>query len=76
MYVEAPDNIGGFVRHYETPELIRVAAPIYVKMGLRNHPDIYPSGTHLESTVAAFRANVFGGRSWFWTSSTATIPKR
>jgi hypothetical protein len=53
MYVEAPDNIGGFVRHYETPELIRVGAPIYVKMGLRNHPDVYPSGTHLESTVAA-----------------------
>jgi hypothetical protein len=53
MYVEAPDNIGGFVRHYETPELIRVGAPMYVKMGLRNHPDVYPSGTHLDATVAA-----------------------
>ncbi len=53
FYVEAPDNIGGFIRHYEIPELIRVAAPIYLKFGLRNAPDVYPSGTHLESTVVA-----------------------
>jgi hypothetical protein len=53
MYVEAPDNIGGFVRYYEVPALIRVAAPVYVKMGLRNHPDIYPSGTHLDNAVIA-----------------------
>ncbi len=53
FYVEAPDNIGGFIRHYETPELIRVAAPIYVKLGLKNSPDIYPCGTHIESTAIA-----------------------
>jgi peptidase U32-like protein len=53
FYVEAPDNIGGFLRYYEIPELIRVAAPIYLKFGLRNAPDVYPSGTHLESTVIA-----------------------
>ena len=53
FYVEAPDNIGGFVRHYEVPEFIRVASPIYVKLGLRNAPDIYPSGTHIESTAIA-----------------------
>ncbi len=53
FYVEAPDNIGGFIRYYEIPELIRVAAPIYLKFGLRNAPDVYPSGTHLEATVAA-----------------------
>jgi Peptidase family U32 len=53
FYVEAPDNIGGFVRYYEIPELIRVAAPIYLKFGLRNSPDVYPSGTHLENTVIA-----------------------
>jgi hypothetical protein len=53
FYVEAPDNIGGFVRHYEIPDFIRVAAPIYLKLGLRNAPDVYPSGTHLESTVIA-----------------------
>src|SRR5215208_8024882 len=53
VYVEAPDNVGGFVRHHELPELIRVAAPVYVKFGLRNAPDVYPSGTHLEATTVA-----------------------
>ncbi len=53
FYVEAPDNIGGFVRYYEIPDLIRVASPIYLKFGLRNAPDVYPSGTHLENTVIA-----------------------
>ena len=53
VYVEAPDNVGGFVRHHEIPELIRVAAPVYVKFGLRNAPDVYPSGTHLDATTVA-----------------------
>ena len=53
FYVEAPDNIGGFIRYYEIPELIRVAAPIYLKFGLRNSPDIYPCGTHIEGTALA-----------------------
>ena len=51
VYVEAPDDFGGIVRHYEAPELIRVAAPIYVKLGLRNAPNIYPSGVHIEDTA-------------------------
>jgi hypothetical protein len=53
VYVEAPDDLGGFVRHYEIPELIRVGAPVYVKFGLRNAPNIYPSGGHLEATAIA-----------------------
>jgi hypothetical protein len=53
IYVEAPDDFGGFVRHYEVPEMIRVAAPMYVKMGLRNTAQIYPSGLHLEGTMLA-----------------------
>lgn len=51
FYVEAPDNIGGFIRYFEIPELIRVAAPIYLKFGLRNAPDVYPAGSHIENTV-------------------------
>ena len=47
IYVEAPDDFGGFVRHYEVPEMIRVAAPMYVKLGLRNAANIYPSGAHI-----------------------------
>jgi len=53
MYVEVPDNFGGFVRHYEIAEIVRVAAPVYLKFGLRNAPDVYPSGTHLEGMVIA-----------------------
>jgi hypothetical protein len=53
VYVEAPDDFGGFVRHYEVPEMVRVAAPMYVKLGLRNSPNIYPSGLHLEATAIA-----------------------
>ena len=48
VYVEVPDDQGGFVRHYDVPDMIRAAAPIYVKLGLRNAPNIYPSGLHLE----------------------------
>jgi hypothetical protein len=53
FYLEAPDIIGGFVRHYDICEVIRIASPVYVKFGLRNAPDIYPSGKHLESAVVA-----------------------
>lgn len=53
VYVEAPDNVGGFVRLHEIPELIRVAAPVYVKFGLRNAPDVYPAGSHLDATTIA-----------------------
>lgn len=51
IYVEAPDDFGGFVRHYEVPQLVRIAAPVYVKLGLRNAPNIYPTGAHIESTA-------------------------
>ena len=48
IYIEVPDNFGGFVRYYEMMQLIRVAAPVYLKFGLRNAPDIYPCGRHIE----------------------------
>jgi hypothetical protein len=53
FYVESPDDFGGAVRHYEIPELVRVAAPIYLKFGLRNAPGLYPSGQQLEAAVLA-----------------------
>ncbi len=52
VYVEVPDDQGGFVRFYEVPELIRRAAPLYVKLGLRNAPNIYPAGLHLADLAA------------------------
>ena len=53
IYIEVPDDIGGFVRHYEIAEIVRVCSPVYLKFGLRNAPNIYPSGTHLEATAVA-----------------------
>lgn len=26
-----------------------ILSPVYIKFGLRNHPDVYPSGIHYES---------------------------
>ncbi|HWE10663.1 MAG TPA: hypothetical protein VG325_15030 [Solirubrobacteraceae bacterium] len=55
VYVEAPDDMGGFVRNYLVPDIVRVAAPVHVKVGLRNATAVYPSGLHLEG-VAALQA--------------------
>lgn len=63
VYVESPDNLGGFVRLHEVPEIVRVASPVYVKLGLRNAPDVYPSSGHLEATIIALtRERVRRGR--------------
>ena len=51
VYCEAPDDFGGAVRHYEVIDMVRVAAPIYIKFTVRNSPGIYPSGAHLENVV-------------------------
>ena len=53
FYIESPDDFGGGVRYYEIPEMVRVAAPIYLKYGLRNSPPLYPAGQHLEGAVLA-----------------------
>jgi hypothetical protein len=63
FYVEAPDDLGGFVRLYDAAELIRCGAPIYLKFGLRNTPGIYPVGRHLRDlAVNAIRERVHRGR--------------
>jgi hypothetical protein len=51
VYVEVPDDQGGFVRYYDVPRMIRAAAPMYVKLGVRNSPGIYPTGLHVEHTA-------------------------
>jgi hypothetical protein len=53
IYIESSDEFGGFLRYNELPDIIRVAAPVYLKFGLRNAPEVYPSGTHLEQVVTA-----------------------
>ncbi|HRW49313.1 MAG TPA: hypothetical protein P5333_17475 [Caldilinea sp.] len=53
LYIEGPDGLGGFTRYYEMPEIVRTGAPVYLKFGLRNAPNIYPSGVHLEPAAIA-----------------------
>ena len=33
IHTENPKSTGGFIRHYEVPEMIRVASPLYLKTG-------------------------------------------
>lgn len=33
LHTENPKSSGGFIRHYEVPEMIRVASPLYLKTG-------------------------------------------
>lgn len=51
VYVEAPDDFGGAVRHYEVPDLVRVAAPVYLKFTIRNSPGLYPAGGHIQGLL-------------------------
>lgn len=51
VYVEVPDDQGGSVRMYEVAEIVRVAAPVHLKLGVRNAPNIYPVGGHLLPTA-------------------------
>ncbi|BDD71955.1 hypothetical protein ACN6LC_002990 [Streptomyces violaceoruber] len=63
MYIEAPDDLGGYVRMYEVAELVRRGAPLYLKFGLSKAPGIYPYGHHLrELTLATAKERVRRGR--------------
>jgi hypothetical protein len=63
LYIEAPDDLGGYVRMYEVAELIRRGAPLYLKFGLSKAPGIYPYGHQLrEVTLATARERVRRGR--------------
>ena len=53
LYVEAPSGMGGVVRGQESADLVAVAAPMYVKFGLRNSRPLYPSGLHLVDEATA-----------------------
>lgn len=53
LYIEAADEFGGVVRYHDLPEIVRVAAPVYVKFTVRNAPPLYPAGGHMAATVTA-----------------------
>lgn len=63
LYLEAPDDLGGYVRMYEAAELIRRGAPLYLKFGLSKAPGIYPYGAHLRAlALDSARERVRRGR--------------
>ncbi|MBN0044770.1 hypothetical protein JS756_11745 [Streptomyces actuosus] len=63
MYIEAPDDLGGYVRMHEVAELIRRGAPLYLKFGLSKAPTLYPYGHHLrDAALATARERVRRGR--------------
>ncbi|MHC3462375.1 hypothetical protein [Streptomyces flavovirens] len=63
LYIEAPDDLGGYVRMYEVAELIRRGAPLYLKFGLSKAPGIYPYGRHMrDAALATARERVRRGR--------------
>lgn len=33
VHMVAPKSVGGFIRYYEAPQMIRVASPVYLKLG-------------------------------------------
>jgi hypothetical protein len=53
LYIEGPDNLGGFLRYHDLGDIVRIGAPVYLKFGLRNAPGIYPAGGHLRTAVHA-----------------------
>lgn len=59
LYIESPDDLGGFIRNYEIPEIVRIASPVYLKFGLRNAASVYPAGIHnKELAIAQCREKV------------------
>ncbi|PJE94358.1 hypothetical protein CUT44_29375 [Streptomyces carminius] len=63
FYLEAPDDLGGYVRMYDAAELVRRAAPVYLKFGLSRAPVLYPYGAQLrDAAVDTTRERVRRGR--------------
>jgi hypothetical protein len=48
VYVESPDQLGGGLRYHELPEIVRAAAPVMLKIGLRHAPRLFMYGEHLK----------------------------
>jgi len=56
IYIEGADDFGGPIRYHDLPEIVRVAAPVYLKFTVRNAANTYPSGAHLHAAVLALSA--------------------
>lgn len=51
IYLESPDDLGGFVRYRQWRSIAQAAAPVYLKFGLSHAPALYPSGLHWQKVA-------------------------
>jgi len=51
MYVTTPGPGGGFIRIEEAHEIVRVAAPIYLKFGSPLTMNLFPAGEHVKAAL-------------------------
>lgn len=54
VYISVPTGYGGFVRHFEVPEMVRVASPIYLKFSIPLGQNVYPAGKHILGTMLGY----------------------
>jgi hypothetical protein len=54
VYIAVPTGYGGFVRHYDVPDMVRVASPIYLKFSIPLGQNVYPAGKHLLGTMLGY----------------------
>ena len=48
IYMEISSDLSGGLRYRDAAALVEVAAPVHLKFGLLNAPNLYPYGAHLE----------------------------
>jgi hypothetical protein len=54
VYITVPTSYGGFVRHYDVPDMVRTASPIYLKFSIPLGQNVYPAGKHLLGTMLGY----------------------
>lgn len=54
LYIAVPTAYGGFIRHYDVPDIIRVASPVYLKFSIPLGQSVYPAGKHILNTMLGY----------------------
>lgn len=54
VYVAVPSGYGGFIRHYEVTEMIRMLSPIYIKFSVPLGQNVYPAGRHFTDLLLRY----------------------
>jgi hypothetical protein len=54
VYVTVPSSYGGFIRHYEVTDMIRMLSPIYTKFSIPLGQNVYPAGRHFTDLLLRY----------------------